>query len=339
MNQSKKISIILNLISDIPLKWNEMPSIKKKLISTIGSTGPLGIHTYCDWSIGCRLVNWNKIDIINCWGNPNILPKIIFISCYSFKLFFYKIYPYIPPEHKYIIIIGDEDSTIPNSKGDIRFDTNYTMTDKMWNAIVANPQIIHIFCTHLEIPATNKYSPIPVGFNPQEHPNYDIDHLLKININLDIMNKPLLIKGCCRIREGKQWDERRKIQQICNKEWKNFTNWSSIPKHKFFIEIQKYSFLLCPHGGGIEPNPKAFSAIYVGIIPIMKRFVNCDIIYDELPVVFIDDWTPDNITEEKLKFWRNKLKLYFYDDLKRKQVLEKLTTDYWFTKINNYLKN
>ena len=47
-------------------------------MSTVGSTGPYGIHAYCDWSIGCRLVNWKLMDIINCWGNPNILPKIIF---------------------------------------------------------------------------------------------------------------------------------------------------------------------------------------------------------------------------------------------------------------------
>ena len=143
-------------------------------------------RAYCDWSIGCRLDAWNKKEkIITCWGNPDILPKIIFISCSGFKFFFNTIYPYIPKCHKYSIIIGDHDVTIPSNK-DLRYPSDYTMSVNMWNEIVENPQIIHIYCTHLTIPATDKYSAIPVGFNPQEHPNHNIDHLLNVNINLDL---------------------------------------------------------------------------------------------------------------------------------------------------------
>ena len=331
----KRKAQALNSIPNINLRWNKIPSTRKKLLSTVGSTGPHGIHAYCDWVIGCRLVNWKRMDITNCWGNPNKLPKIIFISCGSFKLFFYKIFPFIPRHHRYIMIIGDEDSTIPNSKDDIRYNKNYTMSIHMWDAIVANPQIIHIFCTHLEIPATEKYSPIPVGFNPEEHPNNDIDHLLKIHVNLDIMKRPLKIIGCCRIRQGGQWKDRKKVRELCKKEWKGFADWNLIPENNFFDEIQNYSFLLCPHGGGIDPNPKAFSAIFVGTIPIMKKFINCELIYHNLPVVFIDEWTSISITEEKLQKWRSELNPYFMDGTKRSQVVEKLTTKYWFTKIHN----
>lgn len=323
-----------HLVPNLNLKWNKIPSTRKKLLSTVGSTGPHGIHAYCDWIIGCRLVGWGIMERNNCWGNPNILPKVIFIDCFSFKLFYYKIYPYIPKHHKYSIIIGDHDVTLPINK-DVRFKPDYTMSIDMWDEIVGNPQIIHVYCTHLAISATDKYSPIPVGFNPQEHPNNDCDHLLKININLDIMKRPLKIKGCCRIREGGQWKERKKVQELCKTEWKDFADWNSIPKNNFFDEIQKYSFLLCPHGGGIDPNPKAFSAIFVGTIPIMKRFINCEILYHDLPVVFIDEWISESITEEKLHKWRFELNPYFMDDTKRSQVVEKLTTKYWFTKIHN----
>jgi len=323
-------------MSNIELIWHGLPSTKKTLLSTVGNRGMGGIHSYWDWSIGNRLVGWKKIRLGNCWGNPSILPKIIFIECYSFKLFFYNIYPYIPEYHKYILIIGDNDVTLPTNI-DARYPSNYTMSNNMWDTIVENPQIIHIFCTHLVIPATDKYSSIPVGFNPAEHPNNNIDHLLKIPLNLDIMSRPLKIKCCCRIRSGKQWKEREKVKELCKTVWKEFTDWNSIPQDKFFYEIQNYSFLLCPHGGGIDPNPKAFSAIYVGTIPIIKRFMNCEIIYYNLPVVFIDEWTSDAITQEKMQKWRSELKPYFYDNSKRSQVIEKLTTEYWLTKIRKKL--
>ena len=329
-----EMPIVINFPPDTNLKWNKMPTIKRKLLSTVGSTGPRGIHTYCDWSIGCRLDAWNKKEKITCWGNPDILPKIIFISCSGFKFFFNTIYPYIPKCHKYSIIIGDHDVTIPSNK-DLRYPSDYTMSVNMWNEIVENPQIIHIYCTHLTIPATDKYSAIPVGFNPQEHPNHNIDHLLNVNINLDIMKKPLKIKGCCRIRRGEQWKERKNVKELCKAEWNNLVDWGEIPTRNFFYDIQKYSFLLCPHGGGIDPNPKAFSAIFVGTIPIIKKFINCELLYHDLPVVFIDEWTSESITEEKLQKWRSELKSYFYDTTKRSKVVEKLTTKYWFTKILN----
>ena len=322
-----------DIISKFHLKWYIKPTERKNLLSTVGSTGPYGIHSYCDWVIGCRQSSWKKI-INFCWGNPNILPKLVFVACVSFKFFFYKIYPYIPKEHKYIIIIGDADATLPYNI-DKRSYKDSTMTSEMWDEIVKNPQIMHIFCTHLVIPASKKYSPLPVGFNPHEHCNYDIDTLLKIPINLDIMNKPLTIKGCCRVREDSQHDERRIVKNLCLTKWNKFSHWGSIPKEDFFKEIQNFSFLLCAHGGGIEPNPKAFSAIYVGTIPIMKKFINCEILYKDMPVVFIDEWNENAITIEKMEKWRNELKPYFYDPVKRAQVVEKMTTKYWLQIIMN----
>ena len=183
------------------------------------------------------------------------MPKLVFVTCENFKLFFYKIYNN-KKEHKYIIIIGDSDITLYNI--DKRYHKDYIMISEMWNKIVKNPQIIHIFCTHLVIPASKKYSPLPVGFNPHEHYNYDIDTLLKIPINLDIMNKPLTIKGCCRVREDSQHDERRIVRKLCLTKWNEFSHWGSIPREDFFKEIQNFSFFIMCSWGGIDPNPKHF---------------------------------------------------------------------------------
>ena len=317
----KKISQVGN--------WKPFPSTKKqKLMSTVGTKGPICLHNRCCWSIGVRWGGW-RTKRNSCWGDPFKLPEIIFVAVTSFKFFYKNIYSYIPEHHKYILIIADEDTTIPRQI-DVRYKKDYVLTMSMWDNIVNNKQIRHIFVTHLDIPKSDRYSPIPVGFNPLEHSNNDIDTLLLVKVNTDIMSRPLKIKGCCRLdNTHPQWEERRVVRKLSQTYWSDFSEWSSIPKSNFFNKIQEYSFLFCPHGGGLEPNPKVFSAIYCCTIPIIKRFVNCEILYRDLPVVFIDDWEKDNITLEKLKLWREELKPYFYDKDKRKEVLKKLTADYW----------
>ena len=319
-------------------RWKPFPTLKKQiLMSTVGSIGPKSFHNRCCWCIGCR---WKKPFISSCWGNPLKLPKIIFVACLSFKFFYSKIYPNIPKDHKYILIIADEDTTIPKQI-DRRWKSNISernkhviyrhgpaVTNEMWKNLVDNTNIIHIFASHLDIPKTNKYSPLPVGFNPQEHPKNNIDTLLLQKVDTNIMSRPLKIRGCCRIRGDPQWNDRKIVSRLARNCWSKFSDWGSIPRSSFFTIIQKYSFLFCPHGGGLEPNPKVFCAIYCCTIPIIKRFINCEILYEDLPVVFIDDWKKNNITLEKLKIWRENLKPYFSGD-KREKVLEKMTSDYW----------
>ena len=50
-----------------------------------------------------------------------------------------------------------------------------------------------------------------------------------MNINIIIgdadatlMNKPLTIKGCCRVRENSQHDERRIVRNLCLTKWNEF---------------------------------------------------------------------------------------------------------------------
>ena len=316
--------------------WKPFPAIKKqKLMSTVGSLGhrgPISFHNRCCWSIGSRRSKGRQ-----CWGDPLKMPKLIFVACKKFTFFYTKIYPDIPKDHKYVLIIADEDTTVPRQI-DVRYGKNTVLTMNMWDNIVNNTQILHIFVSHLDIPKSDRYSPIPVGFNSEEHLNGDIDTLLLEKVNTDIMSRPLKIKGCCRIRSGPQWNDRKLVRDLSKTSWSAFSEWSSIPKLNFFKKIQQYSFLFCPHGGGIEPNPKVFSAIYCCTIPIIKRFVNCEILYEGLPVVIIEDWNKNNITLEKLELWREELKPYFYDENKRNEVLKKLTSEYWLEYIENIIK-
>jgi hypothetical protein len=108
--------------------------------------------------------------------------------------------------------------------------------------------------------------------------------------------------------------------------------YSEVPKELTYYEPQRvyrnvtwdrqslFAFVLCPAGGGM------------GCIPIVKRFnVPCDSIYDDLPVLIVDEWSA--ITEELLK--------QTLLDFQRKRdaglfKMEKLELKYWVDKIWSY---
>lgn len=55
--------------------------------------------------------------------------------------------------------------------------------------------------------------------------------------------------------------------------------------------------------------------------------------YSQLPLIFVDKWTSDTLSKEKLDKWFEEKKKYYEDEILRKEVLKKLTLDYWWDKI------
>lgn len=280
----------------------------------------------CDWCIGSRYPNRNSG---LCFGNPNILPRTIFVQLeFSMGFFVKNILSLIPQDHKFVLIIGDSDLTFPQQL-DVRYKDKFL---DAYEKLISDDRILHIFCAHLDVPINEKISPIPVGFDFSNLQPDSCD-----NFNLDINSKELAIFNCDRIREGTHWEDRRIVQRLCSNEWSSFSicRQGALGVNNFNQYLNQNSFTLCPHGGGLEPNPKVFHALLFGSIPIVKKFVNCEFLYQDLPIVFIPDWKPEYITAEKLKTWRESLEDYFYNQNKRKQVLNKLTTDYWKEYIQN----
>lgn len=75
-------------------------------------------------------------------------------------------------------------------------------------------------------------------------------------------------------------------------------------------------FILCPHGGGIDPSPKAWESIFLGTIPIIKMSPYIFDSYSQLPVVFVDSWDEIfNVTDieltQKLTSWIDELGPYY----------------------------
>ena len=100
--------------------------------------------------------------------------------------------------------------------------------------------------------------------------------------------------------------------------------------------LLKYTFTLCVNGGGLDPSPKAFEAIIAGSIPIIKYSSGIYSAYKDLPVVFINDWSADEINYEKLQTWVSQYRKYYENLELRRETLYKLTFEYWKKHIVNY---
>ena len=109
----------------------------------------------------------------------------------------------------------------------------------------------------------------------------------------------------------------------------------SVPQEKFIQQIRESPFSLCVNGGGIDPNPKAFTALLAGVIPIIRSFPGDRLYTDNgLPVVIIKEWHEDAVTVQKLKEWREELGPKLVDPRSRAEIRRKLMADYWFDKFS-----
>lgn len=97
-----------------------------------------------------------------------------------------------------------------------------------------------------------------------------------------------------------------------------------ITRNETFINQSKYAFVGSPHGNGLDCH-RTWEALILGCIPIVKTS-QIDYLYDELPVLIVQDWS--NVTKELLEKTIN--------DYKHKKFnYDKLTFKYWMDKINS----
>ena len=101
--------------------------------------------------------------------------------------------------------------------------------------------------------------------------------------------------------------------------------------------LQTYPFIICAHGGGIDPCPKVWEALCVGCIPIIKHSP-LDDVYSEFPVVFVDNWNESTISVKNMQEWIEKYSKYYDDPELRNKWIHKLFLQYWKDKITSHLR-
>jgi hypothetical protein len=237
-------------------------------------------------------------------------------------------------ENPFVLIITGEDLTIPNQLDPRwRSEEQLKFIRAFYNDIVNHPKLIHCFIENRD-ELHQKTSSIPIGINPKEMPGKCIDAILDyMKVVPPIMARELKVICIHRSKPG----DRQLIDALVQNEWKGFAIKSkNYVKHSWWNLLQSYPFIVCAHGGGIDPCPKVWEALCVGCIPIIKHTA-LDDIYSNFPVVFVDSWEKDTITIEKLIEWRNKLSKYYEDPELRKEWVHKLYLKYWVERVNSCL--
>ena len=106
--------------------------------------------------------------------------------------------------------------------------------------------------------------------------------------------------------------------------------YSSTPSSDFdgyLKDMQEYKFALSPPGAGIDTH-RTWEALMLGVIPIVWSTSSINSLYDQLPVLIVNDWSilTKEYLEEQYELIRNRVDDYCF---------EKLTYDYWKNQIND----
>ena len=248
---------------------------------------------------------------------------------------------------KFIVVSGDSDDTCP----DDLFEN-----EKEFTQFIENDKIIHWFSQNCILPATihKKISQIPIGLAYHHLHNEEIEHEAKKIVSP--MKQEALLES---IRNTTQRSEKLKMS-FWKREVKCYINFNfeknyimsrfgydryeaitKIPKNLTFSEKEevprtiswhtqaKFAFVVSPFGNGYDCH-RTWEALILGCIPIVKTS-GLDSLYDDLPVLIVQDWT--DITETLLS--------KTLEDFKKKHEnnkfnYNKLTLNYWMDKINSY---
>lgn len=143
-----------------------------------------------------------------------------------------------------------------------------------------SPNVIHWFIENRDMDHP-KVSSLPTGMPP------DVVNDKPSEV-IPLSSRPLFFLNADRVRTGGgQWFDRWNVSQMCKdnrfctQPFNGKESELGVTHIDFVDHLVSVPFLLCVHGGGEDPSPKAFEAMLMGTIPIVKRgFISdaCDII-------------------------------------------------------------
>lgn len=224
------------------------------------------------------------------------------------KEFFTEYHPKI--KHPYILITHNGDRDTP---GEFK---NYLEDKKifMW------------FGQNMNIKFHKKFIPIPIGF---ENKRWKRSYSESINeLTASIINrkqKSHLLYGNFNIITNHQ------IRQPIFDIFKDKSFCYFCPTTKSLVEYLKdiyhSKFVLSPHGNGLDCH-RTWEVLCLGSFPIVKTST-LDRLYDDLPVLIVNDWN---------KITKKLLEQKFIEMSNKKYKKEKLYFNYWWNLILSYKK-
>lgn len=288
-----------------------------------------GIASRCDWVVFSDKAHPQTSLFKNVATDS---PRHIFLSlrapAIALRMFVQDILPLL--NQKFVLVTGSQDVTVPH-QSDHRWPSFDKSCPGLISAILSHPCLEHWFAENLDDDRDTRFSPLPLGM---VFPNgYPVDGLA-VPTHRPLAEKPLRILCGHRVRQGPQWELRKRISQLAKRSWSSWCTILDEPVSEAdFLNLMKnHAFVLCAEGGGLDPSPKAWQTILHGSIPIVRSTPTSSG-YSNLPVAFVPEWCAENLTENRLRTWHARFAPLHDIPENRERVLERLCIDYWWERI------
>ena len=288
-----------------------------------------GIAKRCDWvvSTDCQAPR------VHVFKQTSGRPRTIFLSlrCHEDALRYFCDVVLPGLTAPFVLVSGSEDVTLPNQT-DLRWKPLNAELRACVSTIRDHPLLIRWFVENLDDDADSRMVPLPLGLvltgEPKIHEVIDIPHVPRL------ADRPLSVLCGHRVRDGGQWDLRKRVSMLADQRWPDFVTVlnDELSEPDFLAQLSQHMFVICAQGGGQDPSPKAWQALLHGAIPIIKKNALFGA-YRRLPVLFVEDWGPHCLSLEILQQARKNLRPYFDDPARRADVLRRLSSDYWWRQV------
>jgi len=294
---------------------------------------PRGIAAHCDWAL-----------LVPCvYGDLSRAPRTVFVHHLMLAHFAKIVLPLIPADWKFVLVTSGTDQTIPTGRGDERFQVldgfaNHDDGGPLWQLLTTHPQVLHWYCENHDISNAN-VSTLPIGVVEGVA---GMSHIGIASRPIPLEKRPIKFLVAHRIRTGVgQWKTRSDVSEMCTSQQLEYSrrlalcvslpatihrdHRKGVPQNIYVAFAQRVSFVVCVHGGGIDPSPKAWEAIMMGTIPIIQHST-LDDAYAHLPVAFVNDWSDlfgnMNVVYRRLEVLRAALSPYYTNKDLRAEVLK-----------------
>lgn len=269
-------------------------------------------------------------------GDLRTQPRLIYVKAVPecLDLFLQDYLPLLKASTRFVLITGDADTTLPQQV-DLRFpDYLASGLHQRLLKLLEDSRLLHWYAENLDIPLVG-VTPIPLGcVNSDGHVIYQ--QTVSQAAPTAIRARPLKAFCAHHVREGPQWNTRKQVTGLAKDNWRDFVDvHEQIPYNDFFSTLRTYPFVLCVGGGGLDPSPKAFTALLAGAIPIIERNPTTAA-YSDLPVAYVDSWEAQSLDPARLQAWLDQLHPYFEDPARRRTVLEKMSMASWLLRIRDH---
>lgn len=285
----------------------------------------VGLFLNCDES---KVITYNTNSVINDYGNIKYRDGVVIaVKIDQLRGFL----PYINNiTCKFILATFDCDYSMPFG----------VISPEEFYPIIENPLLIHWYSVNALDCIHDKFSGIPLGMNLHSIPfSHNVPWAFKANQPIT----PLYIESVliqkkeaarpfyeriplCYSNFHFSMYENNARQKAIEQIPKDLMYYEStiLPVDKAWEEQSKYTFVVSPHGNGMDSH-RTWEALIIGCIVIVKTSP-LDDLYVDLPVLIVEEWT--DLTRDLLDSTIEKFKKMTFN-------YDKLTVEYWKNKIQS----